>query len=128
MANKTLDKYRQETQIIDDSINSIYNLISHLGNKKEFIRSYIEFVRDYKVNNHDIMSKEEREFYQAINNYYDEEVIHIPSSDTVDEFDKSMHRGMKLGKTSLETRTSDKNLVILIPSDIDNTYMRVAVK
>jgi len=71
------------------------------------------------------MKDEEIEFYEAINNYFDNEIIKNPTEKIIEEdFDKSKHRGIENEKNG-----KIDNGIVLIPADIgNNDKIRVKLK
>jgi len=125
LKNPTLKEYKEKNEITDKTPKSIKNLLLKLSTPQIFINSYYEDLVKYKKENPTIMSDEEVRFYNAINNYFGDEIIIYPSTKTTDKsFSRSLHRGID-GETSGEI----DNGIILIPADkIDNEKIKVKLK
>jgi len=116
LENSALSAYRKESTIVDDSAKSIYNLLLKLSTGQIFVKSYYETLVEYKKENQKEMSREEVAFYEAINQFFGEDIIENSSKTKVDgKFDKSKHRGINNEKEG----TFDSG-IILIPSDTTN--------
>ena len=116
LENKALEAYKNENSINDKSPKSILNLLLNLSTEQTFVKSYYDSLVEYKKSNQEEMTKEEVAFYEAINSYFDKEVINNPREIKVaDSFDKSKHRGIEM-----ENKGEIDNGIILIPSDITN--------
>ena len=127
LANPALEIYRETKGIIDSSPQSLFNLISNLTTPKVFVSSYYDDLTEYKKTHQSEMSKEEIEFYKAINDYFGNDVILIPEKNKIDRFDKAKHRGINRdGKITLK---GDNNAIILIPADTtNNDKIKVSVE
>jgi len=116
LENSALSTYRKKSAIVDDSSESIYNLLLKLSTGQIFVKSYYESLVEYKKENQKEMSSKEVVFYEAINSFFGEEIIENPSKTKIDgKFDKSKHRGINNEKEG----TLDNGMV-LIPSDTTN--------
>jgi septal ring factor EnvC (AmiA/AmiB activator) len=116
LVNPALGKHREKSAIVDDSAQSILNLLLKLSTGQIFVKSYYETLVEYKKENQKVMSSEEVAFYEAINDFFGEEIIKNPNITKVEgKFDKSKHRGINNEKEG----TIDSGIV-LIPSDTTN--------
>jgi len=116
LENQALEAYKNENSINDKSPKSILNLLLNLSTEQTFVKSYYDSLVEYKKSNQEEMTKEEVAFYEAINSYFDKEVINNPRETKVaGSFDKSKHRGIEM-----ENKGEIDNGIILIPSDITN--------
>ena len=108
-----LEEFRKAKKIIDNKPSSILNLILLLNSPKSFIDSYYNFLVEFKKLNQKGISDEEENFYVAINEYFEKEVIIEPKQRKITgEFDKLKHRGIN-GEYCGEIDDG----IILIPSD-----------
>jgi len=116
LKNQALAQYREKSAIVDDSAESIYNLLLKLSTGQIFVKSYYESLVEYKKKNQKEMSSEEIAFYKAINSFFEKEIIENLTETKIEgKFDKSKHRGINNEKEG----TLD-NGIILIPSDTTN--------
>jgi len=121
--NPALKDYREKYNIKGEDLISLFNLNRFLSSPRVFINSYYDYLVEYKKANPYEMDDREIEFYKAVNEYFNEEVIKDIKKFEEGSFDKTKHRGI-----NNETRgeiSDDK--IVLIPTHLDSK-MRVKLK
>jgi len=121
--NPALEQYREKYNIKNEDLISLFNLNRFLASPRVFVNSYYDYLVEYKKVNQSEMDDREIEFYKAVNEYFNEEIIKDIKKFEEGSFDKSKHRGI-----NNETRgeiSDDK--IVLIPTHLD-AKMRVKLK
>ncbi len=113
-----LCKFREEKSVKDLSPQSYFNLILYLGDPKALIKIYYDYLAEYKKNE-ELVTDDEKKFYNAINEYYSEEVIKGLDNLGTGRLDKAKH------KTINNEQPPGKYIGVVIPADIQNPLIKI---
>jgi len=123
--NETLLEYRKKYNVVDNSIYSAIYLFRNLCNARTFINSFYDDLVEYKKSHQTPLSDNEVEFYKAINEYFDEEIIKNPTQKVYDgSFERDIHRGINNERDG----EIDEGIILIPAMKVDNKKMKVKLK
>ena len=116
----SLEEFRKESGIHQDDYISLLNLSKLLVTKNVIIEKYYDKLLKYKKQNPEPMTDMEKEFYQSLNDYFNEEVIDLQNIEFT-SFDRDKMSGL-----NGEYRGDIQNPKVIIPTH--NSYNQKKAK